>query len=112
MVQLQSTLPYPKTLPAGYQQSGVDALDELAEIQKRIDFGYYTNQYYFEADFQLSTYTLNDGHVLLTARAQSAFSFSAPFEMVLVSADRKQPPNIYFTGILLQPHLTLFTDHS
>jgi hypothetical protein len=74
-IQFQSTLSYLKSPPQGYQQPAVDVLKELASIQNRINSGFYSNQYAFEADFQLLTYALHDGHVALSmARKRQRFS--------------------------------------
>lgn len=72
--------------------------EELTKIRQRINQGFYGNQYSFEADFQLLTYALNDGHAQLSAGALSAFSFGAQFEILSASADGKQPPKIWFTA--------------
>ena len=100
-MQFQSTLAYLKNPPAGYQQPKVDVLDELQKIQDRVDSGFYTNQYAFEADVQLLTYATHDAHVQLTAGALSAFSFGSPYEIVSVSADGKEEPKIYITDDVL-----------
>lgn len=97
-IQFQSTLAYLKNPPEGYQQPAVDVQAELARIQQNINEGSYANQYEFEADFELLTYALHDGHVTLTAGALSAFSFASPFEIASVSIDGKQPPRVYITG--------------
>jgi hypothetical protein len=97
-IQFQSTLSYLKSPPQGYQQPAVDVLKELASIQNRINSGFYSNQYAFEADFQLLTYALHDGHVALTAGVLSAFSWGSPFEIVSVSVDGTEAPKVFFTG--------------
>ncbi|KAF2679354.1 hypothetical protein K458DRAFT_408210 [Lentithecium fluviatile CBS 122367] len=100
-IQFQSTLAYLKSPPQGYQQPAVDVQEELAEIQRRIGSGFYSNQYAFEADFQLLTYALHDGHVQLKAGAMSAFSWGAPFEIASASVDGKEPPKIFFTADII-----------
>lgn len=97
-IQFQSTLAYLKDPPEGYQQPAVDVLQELTDIQQRIDSGFYKSQYAFEADFQLLAYALNDGHVTLSAGILSSFSFASPYEVSSVSIDGKQPPKVYITG--------------
>jgi hypothetical protein len=101
-VQFQSTLAYLKNPPEGYQQPAVDVKEELQKIQDRINSGFYTNQYAFEADFQLLTYATHDGHVQLTAGALSAFSFGSPYEVVSVSVDGKEAPKIFITDHILE----------
>lgn len=76
-------------------------VSELARLQQKVDDGAYQNQYDFEADFQLLTYALKDGHVSLTAGILSAFSFGSPYEITSVSIDGKQAPRIYITDDLL-----------
>jgi hypothetical protein len=44
-LQLHSTLAYLKTPPEGYQQPAIDVQKELSSIQKRVDSGFYDNQY-------------------------------------------------------------------
>ncbi|KAF2636218.1 hypothetical protein P280DRAFT_473346 [Massarina eburnea CBS 473.64] len=100
-VQFQSTLAYLKNPPTGYQQPAVDVLQELTKIQQRIDSGFYTNQYAFEADFNLLTYAMHDGHVRLVAGTLAAFTFLAPFEIASVSVDGISLPKIYFTQDIL-----------
>jgi hypothetical protein len=77
-------------------------IEELQKIQDRINSGFYTNQYAFEADFQLLTYATHDGHVQLTAGALSAFSFGSPYEVVSVSVDGKEAPKIFITDHILE----------
>ncbi|KAF2132542.1 hypothetical protein P153DRAFT_166525 [Dothidotthia symphoricarpi CBS 119687] len=101
-IQFQSTLAYVKDPPQGYQQPASDVQAGLAQIQQRIDDGSYKNQYDFEADFQLLTYGLHDGHVSLTAGALSAFSFASPYEIASVSIDGVQAPRIYITDDIIQ----------
>ncbi|KAF1840462.1 peptidase S41 family protein [Cucurbitaria berberidis CBS 394.84] len=96
-IQFQSTLAYLKNPPEGYQQPAVDVIAELERIQQRVDASSYSNQYDFEADFQLLVYALHDGHVSLTAGILSAFSFASPYEIASVSIDGKQEPKIYIT---------------
>jgi hypothetical protein len=94
-------LAYLKNPPEGYQQPAVDVVSELAKLQQKVDDGAYQNQYDFEADFQLLTYAMKDGHVSLTAGVLSAFSFGSPYEITSVSIDGKQAPKIYITDDLL-----------
>lgn len=96
-LQFQSTLAYLKSPPEGYQQPAVDFASELARIQQRVDTGAYHNQYDFEADVQLLTYALKDGHVVLNAGILSAFSFGSPYEIISASIDGKQAPKVYIT---------------
>lgn len=105
-LQFQSTRVYLRSPPQGYQQPAVDVQEEIAAIQGRIDAGFYGNQYAFEADVQLLTNALHDGHVSLKAGALAAFSFGSPFEIASVSVDGQQPPKIYLTGELHNPTLT------
>ncbi|KAH6638299.1 hypothetical protein C7974DRAFT_158490 [Boeremia exigua] len=100
-LQFQTTLAYLKNPPEGYQQPAVDFETELGKIQQRVDAGAYRNQYDFEADVQLLTYALKDGHVILNAGILSAFSFGSPYEITSASIDGKQAPKIYITDDLL-----------
>ncbi|KAJ8112158.1 hypothetical protein OPT61_g5418 [Boeremia exigua] len=100
-LQFQTTLAYLKNPPEGYQQPKVDFEAELRRIQQRVDAGAYNNQYDFEADIQLLTYALKDGHVALNAGILSAFSFGSPYEIISASIDGKQAPKIYMTDDLL-----------
>ncbi|KAF2468287.1 uncharacterized protein BDR25DRAFT_305255 [Lindgomyces ingoldianus] len=100
-IQFQSTLAYLKNPPTGYQQPAFDVQAGLAVIQQHINEGFYTNQYAFEADFQLLTYAMHDAHVQLTAGALSAFSFASPYEIASVSIDGKEPPKVYMTDDII-----------
>lgn len=98
-VQFQSTLAYLKNPPVGYQQPAVDIVGELQRIQDQIEAGSYTNQYDFEVDVQQNVvYSMNDGHVSLSAGILSAFSFASPVEIVSVSVDGKQAPKVFIAG--------------
>ncbi|KAH7123676.1 hypothetical protein B0J11DRAFT_318649 [Dendryphion nanum] len=96
--QFQSTLSYLKNPPQGYQQPAVDVVAELGEIQQRINSGFYSNQYAFEADFHLVAHAMHDAHVVVRAGALAAFQFGSSYEIVSVSEDGKKPPKIYFTA--------------
>jgi hypothetical protein len=101
-LQFQSTLAYLKDPPTGYQQPAVDVVARLADIESKVNSGYYKNEYSFEADVQLLTYALHDGHVDLLAGILSAFSFASPYYISSVSVDGKKAPEIFFTGELKQ----------
>ncbi|KAF2186875.1 hypothetical protein K469DRAFT_705404 [Zopfia rhizophila CBS 207.26] len=100
-IQFQTTLAYLKNPPEGYQQPAIDVLAGLQEIQQHINEGYYTNQYAFEADFQLLIFAMHDAHIALTAGALSAFSFASPYEISSVSVDGKQDPKVYITDDII-----------
>jgi hypothetical protein len=97
-LQFQSTLAYLKNPPTGYQQPSVDVLARLADIENKVNSGYYKNEYAFEADVQLLTYALHDGHVDLLAGILSVFSFASQYYISSVSIDGKKAPEIFFTG--------------
>lgn len=97
-MQFQSTLAYLKDPPEGYQQPAVDLIDGLSVIKQNITAGYYKNQYAFEAEVQKLVYAAHDMHVDLWAGVLAAFSFGSSYEVVSVSKDGKEPPQIYITG--------------
>ncbi|GME24189.1 putative peptidase s41 family protein [Neofusicoccum parvum] len=100
-MQFHSTLAYLKDPPTGYQQPPVDFLDGLAVIKQNITAGYYKNQYAFEAEVQKLVYSVHDMHVDLWAGVLAAFSFGSEYEIVSVSKDGKEAPQIYLTGDIL-----------
>ncbi|EKG16094.1 Peptidase S41 [Macrophomina phaseolina MS6] len=101
-MQFHSTLAYLKDPPEGYQQPPVDLLDGLAVIKQNISAGYYKNQYAFEAEVQKLVYSVHDMHVDLSSGILSAFAFgSDSWEIVSVSKDGKELPQIYLTGDIL-----------
>lgn len=89
---------YLKEPPTGYQQPAIDIVAKLAEIEGKVNSGYYQNQYAFEQDIYLLTYAAHDQHLDLSAGILSVFSFAAPFYISSVSVDGKQAPQIYLTG--------------
>jgi hypothetical protein len=96
--QFQSTLAYLKDPPSGYQQPAVDVLARLADLESKVNSGFYKNEYAFEADVQLLTYAMHDGHVDVLAGVLSVFSFASPYYISSVSVDGKKAPEIFFTG--------------
>lgn len=101
-MQFHSTLAYLKDPPEGYQQPSVDLVDALAVIKQNITAGYYKNQYAFEAEVQKLVYSVHDMHVDLWAGILSAFSFGSEYEIVSVSKDGKELPQLYLTGKFVQ----------
>ncbi|KAF2204609.1 hypothetical protein GQ43DRAFT_437763 [Delitschia confertaspora ATCC 74209] len=96
-IQFHSSLAYLKNPPQGYQQPAFDVFAALDKIQKRIDEGFYTNEYAFEADFQLLTYSMHDAHVVLNAGILAAFSYGSPWSISSASVDGREPPKVYLT---------------
>jgi len=94
-LQFQSTLTYLKDPPRSYQQPGVDLLGGLAALQQGIEDCIFPNQYEFEAALQTLLYAAHDGHVTLNAGILAAFSFSSPEEIVSLSVDGIQLPEVY-----------------
>jgi hypothetical protein len=94
-LQFQSTLTYLKDPPRSYQQPGVDLLGGLAALKQGIDDGIFPNQYEFEAALQTLLYASHDSHVTLNAGILAAFSFSSPQEIVSLSSDGIQLPQVY-----------------
>ncbi|KAF2190377.1 hypothetical protein K469DRAFT_746897 [Zopfia rhizophila CBS 207.26] len=108
-LQFQSTLAYLKDPPQGYQQPPVDVLQVLDQIQGNVTAGNYKNQYTFEADVQLLVNRMHDSHVTLNAGILDALSFLSPYGLVSVSADGKQPPEVYLSDDLLMGQLEGWT---
>lgn len=100
-LQFQSTLELLKATPEGYQQPSIDVVQELWQIQGKIDAGLYQNQYVFEADVQLFINKIHDAHVYLQAGILSPFTFASPYGLVSVSEDGKKVPEIYIRGMHL-----------
>jgi hypothetical protein len=67
----------------------------LATLKQSIEENIFPNQYEFEAALQTLLYAAHDGHVLLSAGILSAFMFSSPQDIVSLSLDGIQPPNVY-----------------
>ncbi|KAI9663679.1 MAG: hypothetical protein M1821_007169 [Bathelium mastoideum] len=88
-MQFQSTLAYLKNPPSTYQQPALDFQARLQQIQDRVNADFYHNQYAFEADLQALSQATHDSHAVL------------PFNLVTVSSDGKQIPEIYFHDDLL-----------
>ena len=98
-LQFQSTLPYLKDPPAGYQQPATDLLGGLTSIQQAINDNVFPNQYSFEATLQNLINSAHDAHVQLIAGVLAAFTFASPYEIASVSIDGIQLPKIYVTGM-------------
>ncbi|KAF8862096.1 hypothetical protein BDZ45DRAFT_224480 [Acephala macrosclerotiorum] len=94
-LKFQSTLTYLKNPPHSYQQPGVDLLGGLATLKQGIEDAIFPNQYEFEAALQTLLYAAHDGHVLLSAGILSAFMFSSPQDVVSLSLDGVQLPQVY-----------------
>jgi hypothetical protein len=106
-LQFQSTLTYLKDPPRSYQQPGIDLLGGLAALQQGIEDGIFPNQYEFEAALQTLLYASHDGHVTLNGGILAAFSFSSPEEIVSLSLDGIQPPEVYLVRDLADSNFFL-----
>ncbi|KAI1502241.1 hypothetical protein F5X99DRAFT_427387 [Biscogniauxia marginata] len=100
-MQFQSTLKYVKDPPEGYQQPAFDFFGGLEQLKQNVTSGAYKNQYAFETDLQQLVYRVHDMHVDLYAGILSAFSFASPYEILSVSADGKENPNVYLKDDIL-----------
>jgi hypothetical protein len=90
-----------KATPEGYQQPSIDVVQELWQIQAKIDAGVYQNQYVFEAEVQLFINKIHDAHVYLQAGIMAPFTFASPYGLVSVSENGKKVPEIYIRGMHL-----------
>jgi hypothetical protein len=106
-LQFQSTLTYLKDPPRSYQQPGVDLLGGLAALKKGVEDGIFPNQYEFEAALQTLLYASHDSHVRLNAGILAAFSFSSPQEIVSLSLDGIQLPQVYLVKDLADSNFLL-----
>lgn len=75
-LRFQSSLDYLQSPPDGYQQSPVDLLAELREIQDSVTAGIYRNQYSFEAAVQSLLQRSHDSHLAIFSGIMDTFSFS------------------------------------
>ncbi|KAF4637196.1 hypothetical protein G7Y89_g886 [Cudoniella acicularis] len=100
-LQFQSTLTYLKNPPSSYQQPGVDLIEGLATLQKGIDDNIFPNEYDFEASLQTLLYATHDGHVTLQAGVLQVFTFQSPYDIVSLSLDGIQLPNLYLVQDLV-----------
>lgn len=100
-LQFQSTLAFLKDPPPGYQQPAVDVLQGLEEIHQNLMTGVYHNQYEFEASVQQLVYRMHDAHVVLEAGILSAFTFGSPYDIMSISVDGIEPPQIYLAQDVL-----------
>ncbi|KAF4635118.1 hypothetical protein G7Y89_g2987 [Cudoniella acicularis] len=105
-LQFQSTLTYLKNPPSSYQQPGVDLLGGLATLKNGVEEGIFPNQYEFEAALQTLLYAAHDGHVTLNAGILAAFSFSSPQDVVSLSLDGIQVPEVYLVKDLADSNFT------
>ncbi|KAF2799804.1 hypothetical protein K505DRAFT_413446 [Melanomma pulvis-pyrius CBS 109.77] len=104
-LQFQSTLALLKNTPEGYQQPSIDVVQELWQIQGKVDAGLYQNQYVFEADVQLFVNRIHDAHVYLQAGILAPFTFASPYGLISASPDGKTPPAIYLRDDIIQSRL-------
>ncbi|KAF4550210.1 Peptidase family S41-like protein 2 [Elsinoe fawcettii] len=99
-VQFQSSLEWLKDPPAEYQQIAIDVVGSFAQIQNRINTGYYQNQFQFESELQRVLYDTNDGHLTLFGGLFNVFTFSSERFVVSVSEDGVRLPKVYLAGDL------------
>ncbi|KAI9709404.1 MAG: hypothetical protein M1812_007681 [Candelaria pacifica] len=94
-LQFHTTLSYLKNPPSSYQQSSVDLIAGLDQIQKDIDRGAFGNQYAFEATLQNLIYSSHDSHLQLKSGILSPFKFASPYSIVSLSEDGVKDPKVY-----------------
>ena len=97
-LEFQSTLTYLKNPPSSYQQSGTDLLAGLDLVQRQVDTGVFSNEYDFEVSVLDTVYSAHDSHTYLFGGASNVFSFGSPFDIVAVSIDGSEPPQVYIAG--------------
>lgn len=105
-LQFQSTLAFLKNPTTEYQQPAIDVRQALKDIRQNLTDGYYSNQYDFEATVQSLVYRIHDYHVSLSTGILSAFSFGSPYDIMSVSVDGKQPPQVYIADDIIHMQST------
>ncbi|KAI9831923.1 MAG: hypothetical protein M1819_004645 [Sarea resinae] len=107
-VQWQSTLSYLANPPEGYLEPAIDILGGLDAIGRNVTSNVYKSEYAFQMDLYNLFVGAHDGHFTFVGDAVgSAFSFMRGLEIVSVSSDGQQLPQVYvwddFANTLLPP---------
>ncbi|KAJ8125308.1 hypothetical protein O1611_g8332 [Lasiodiplodia mahajangana] len=91
----QSTLSYLKDPPSTYQQPSVDLVGGLQSLLDAVNSGSFANQYEFEVALQLLLLNAHDDHLFLDAGILSVFTFGSPFDIVSLSIDGVETPQVF-----------------
>ena len=100
-LQFQSTLAYLKNPPAGYTLPGVDIIGGLDQIKNNIQSGSYISQWAFEKDVNaLVNIMPKDFHLTLglSVPLSHVFAFRTSLNLVSISTDGLQVPQVYVKG--------------
>ncbi len=98
-VEFQSTLAYLKNPPPGYLFPPVDVVGGLAKIATNVAAGAYISEYDFQTDIQALLISAKDDHLSFDGDATSVFSFTRAINLVSVSVDGSQIPQVFAAGM-------------
>ncbi|VUC36433.1 unnamed protein product [Clonostachys rosea] len=95
MLPMYSTLSFLKNPPESYQQPSIDVMAQLDKIAEKAKRGNYTNFYEYESDLSLLGYQAHDQHFRLRNAGMFQFRWYLPHDIVSVSRDGKEVPQVY-----------------
>ncbi|KAB8226000.1 hypothetical protein BDV33DRAFT_229150 [Aspergillus novoparasiticus] len=101
MIQFHSTLAYLADPPQSYQQTAVDLVAGLSQLQSDIDNNVFRNEYAFEVALNHLIHAAHDDHLELVGGALSRFTYAAPYSIVSVSSDGVELPKVYISDDLI-----------
>ncbi|KAF2149104.1 hypothetical protein K461DRAFT_301681 [Myriangium duriaei CBS 260.36] len=94
-LQFQSDLAYLKDPPSSYKLPAVDLLGELDEIAAKVKASGYKSEYDVELDIFQLIGSANDGHLIITPFLIGSFQWATGLNLVSVSPDGIQEPQVY-----------------
>jgi len=97
-LQFQSTLGFLKNPPPTYDLPAVDVLGSLDNITSRVLAGAYKNELDLERDIYHLIAIPGDGHLTAVPNLIAAFQWVTNVNLISVSSDGTQIPEIYFAG--------------
>ena len=96
----QSTLAYLKDPPSDYAYPSVDIIKELQNLTDSVESNLYTKEYEYASDVYSVVERSHDGHYTFAPDILlSAFKFVRTVQLVSVSMDGKELPQVYVLGM-------------
>jgi hypothetical protein len=98
-IDFQSTLGYLKKPPSGYLFPPVDIAEGLIKIAAEVAAGAYVSEYEFQTAIRTLMISAKDDHLSFDGDATAVFAFSRPINLVSLSSDGSQIPEVFAAGM-------------
>lgn len=103
-LQFQSDLELLKNPPEGYLLAGVDLVGELQQVRDQVSSGAFTSELDFEKNVTAVLGKAQDGHLSFMLDGMGMFIYHRQFDLVSVSSDGKEKPELYLYGTSTPPN--------